>query len=75
MTHPTKFMLFAAPLAALAGCALPALQQAGTAPPLETHVAGPASTNLGTPPYAQLLPFESSMGIVQSRNSLPLGAE
>ena len=75
MTHLIKPILFAAPLLALAACALPGPQQAAVTLPLETHVAGPASTNQGTPPYAQLIPFESSMGIVQSRNSLPRGAE
>ena len=69
----TGSVLLAAPLLALGACALPAQQ--ATRPPVETFIAGPPSTNVGTPPYAQLIPFENSMGIVQSRNSLPPGAE
>ena len=76
MMHVAKSLLLTGcPLLALAACALPGPQQAAARLPVGTHVAGPASTNVGTPPYAQLIPFESSMGIVQSRNSLPPGAE
>ena len=70
----TRPVLLAAPLLALGACALPAPQQA-TRSPVQTFIAGPTSTNQGTPPYAQLIPFENSMGIVQTRNSLPPGAE
>ena len=78
MTQVIKsLLLIGGPVIALAACALPASQQASVKPPppIQTYVAGPASTNAGTPPYAQLVPFENSMGVVQSRNSLPPGAE